>query len=112
MSPLWRAHDRHRDLRTRLRAELAANTEQDRHLMSQTYCERCGFPGPMRWLHAGGDLSRPNSIHQCADRALMRSDQPPKCLLHSADLLSVQKRRSNPAGITSIIEIGASIKSP
>ena len=47
--------------------------------MSQTFCERCGFPVPMRWLHAGGDLARPNHIHQCVDRPLMRSKRPPKC---------------------------------
>jgi hypothetical protein len=45
---MWRSHDRHRDFRARLRAELAADTEQDRHVMSQTSCERCGFPVPMR----------------------------------------------------------------
>ena len=28
------------------------------------------FPLQMRRLHAGGDLSRPNHIHQCTDRAL------------------------------------------
>jgi hypothetical protein len=44
------------------------------------------FPFQTRWLHAGGDLSRPNHIHQCTDRALMRSEHQPKCLLHSADL--------------------------
>jgi hypothetical protein len=38
------------------------------------------FPLQMRRLHAGGDLSRPNHIHQCKDRALMRSEHPPKCL--------------------------------
>jgi hypothetical protein len=67
MPVLWRAHDRHRDLRARLPAELAADTDQDRHVMSQTSCERCGFPIPMRWLDAGGDLSRPNGIRQAAD---------------------------------------------
>jgi hypothetical protein len=80
--------------------------------MTKTSCERYSFPGPMRWLRAGGDLSQPNGIHQCADRASMRSEQPPKCLLRSADLLSVQTRRSNAVGITSPIEIGANIKSP
>ena len=44
------------------------------------------FPPQMRRLHADGDLSRPNHIHQCTDRALMRSKRPPKCLLHSAGL--------------------------
>ena len=80
--------------------------------MSQTCCERCGFPGPMRWLHASGDLSRPTPIHQYADRALMPYQPPPKCLLHSADLPFVQTRSSNPASITSIIQLRAGIKSP
>jgi hypothetical protein len=44
--------------------------------MSQTSCERSGFPVPMRWLRAGGDLFRPDSTHQCPDRALMRSETP------------------------------------
>jgi hypothetical protein len=80
--------------------------------MSQTSGKRCGFPLPMRWLHAGGDLSRPNSIHRCADRALMRSKYPPKCLPHSADLPYVQTPRSNPVSVTSVIELAAGIKSP
>jgi hypothetical protein len=80
--------------------------------MSQTSCERCGFPGPMRRLHAGGDLSRPHSIHQCTDRTSIHSEHPPKCLVHSTDLPYVQTRRSNLAGATSIIELGAGIKSP
>jgi hypothetical protein len=80
--------------------------------MSQTSRQRGGVPVPMRWLHAGSELSRPNSIHQGADRALMRAEHPPKCLLHSADLPYGQTRRSNPASVTSIIEVGAGIKSP
>ena len=80
--------------------------------MTNTACNPCSFPGPMCRLHAGSDLAQPNGIHQCADRVSIRSEQPPKCLLRSAGLLSVQTRRSNPAGITSIIEIGANIKSP
>jgi hypothetical protein len=80
--------------------------------MSQTSCKDCGLPGPLRGLHAGGDLSRPNSIHQCADPALMRFEHPPKRLLHSADLPYVQTRRSNPVTLKSIIELGAGIKSP
>ena len=58
--------------------------------MSRTSCKRCRFPLLMRWLHAGDDLSRPNTIQQCADRALMLSEHPPKCLPHSADLPYVQ----------------------
>ena len=80
--------------------------------MSQTSWKRCGFPVPIRWLHAGGDLSRSNSIHQCVDRALTRSEHPSKCLLHSAHLPYMQTRRSNPVSIPPIIEPGASIKSP
>jgi hypothetical protein len=80
--------------------------------MTNTACKPCSFPGPVCRLHAGSDPAQPNGIRQCADRALMCSEQLPKCLLRSANLLSVQTRRSNPARITSIIEIGANIKSP
>ena len=80
--------------------------------MSQTSCERCRFPAPMRWLNTGGDLSRPNTIDHCAVRALIRSEQPPKSLLHPADLPYVLTRRSNPVSIPPIIEPSASIKSP
>jgi hypothetical protein len=80
--------------------------------MTKTTCNRCGLPGPIRWLHAGRDLSRPNSIHQCADRALMRSERPPKCLVHLPDIASVQTCRWPQAGIPPVIEIGANIKSP
>jgi len=30
-----------------------------------------------------GDLAHPNGIHQCADRAFIRSEHHPKCLSHS-----------------------------
>ena len=80
--------------------------------MSQTSRKRGGFPIPIRWLRAGGDLSRPNSIHHRRDRALMRSEPPPKCLLHPADLRYPQTPSSNPVSVTSIIELGASINSP
>ena len=46
--------------------------------MSQTSCERSGLPIPMRWLHAGGDLSQPNHIYQYTDHTLMRSEHQPK----------------------------------
>jgi hypothetical protein len=65
----------------------------------------------MRWLHAGGDLSRPNHIHQSADRLLMRSERPPKCLLHSPDIACVQTCSWRRAGVPPIIAIGANIKS-
>jgi hypothetical protein len=80
--------------------------------MSQTPCKRCGFPLPIRWPRAGGDLSRPNSIHQCADRALIRSEHPPNGVLHSPNGACKSARRRRRAGIPSIIGIGANIKSP
>ena len=79
--------------------------------MSQTSCERSGFPVPMRWLRAGGDLFRPDSTHQCPDRALMRSETPAMGLLHPSQLPYLQTNRSNPVSVTSIIELGARIKS-
>ena len=111
MPALWRAHDRHRDLRARLRAELAAYTKQHRHLMSQTACKRCSFLPPMRRLHAGGDLFRPDRTHQCPHRALMRSKHPLIGLLHPAHLPYLQTNSSNPVSLTSIIQLGARIKS-
>ena len=49
------------------------------------------FPLQMRQLHAGGDLSRPNHIHQGTDRALLRSEHPPNAhdtlpTSHAADM--------------------------
>ena len=79
--------------------------------MSQTPCKRCGFPLPTRWPRAGGDLAQHNAIHQCADRALMRSEHPPDGLLHPADLPYLQTHRSNPLSITPSIELGVRIKS-
>ena len=80
--------------------------------MSQTSCERGGFPVPMRWLHAGDDLSRPNHVDQCVERPLMRSEPPPRCLSHSPDLACVQTCSSHPASVAPTIEVGAGIKSP
>ena len=40
----------------------------DRRIMSQTACERRHVLASMRWLHAGGDLSRHNHANQRADR--------------------------------------------
>ena len=60
MPALRRPHDRHRGLRARLRAEVAADAKQVRHVMSRTSSAR-RLPVPLRWLRAGGDPSRPNS---------------------------------------------------
>ena len=70
------------------------------------------FPFQMRWLYAGGDLSRPNHIHQCTDRALMPSEQPPKCLLHSADLLCGRQEGGIVLASRPPSRLGADIKSP
>jgi hypothetical protein len=80
--------------------------------MTKTSCERSSFPGPMRWLHAAGDLAQPSGIHQCAHRALLRSERPPKSLMHSTELPYVQTRRPKSASATSIIDVGGRIKSP
>ena len=65
----------------------------------------------MRWLDAGGDLAQSNRIHQCADRASIRSKHLPKGLLHPADLPYLQTKKSNPVSVPSIIALGARIKS-
>ena len=81
--------------------------------MSQTSCDRCGFPVPMRWLHAGGDLSRPNRIHQCRRSpvdALRTAAEMPTAL--SRPRCPCRHRRWRRAGVPLIIEIGANIKSP
>ena len=74
--------------------------------MSQTYCERCGFLGPMRWLHAGGDLSRLDQVDQCGEHPLMRSERPPKAnsrlpnspaCRHADRLVLASRPPSNPA---------------
>ena len=80
--------------------------------MNRTSCERRHFPIPMRWLHADGDLSRPNHIDQGPDRPLMRSKRTPKCPLQVPDLACVQTCWSHPANVTCTIKVGASIKSP
>ena len=43
---------------------------------------------------------------------LVRSERPPKSLLHSPELLYVQTRTPNSASATSFIKLGAGIKSP
>ena len=111
MSALWRSHDRHRGVRTRLRAQVAANASHDRHVITQASCQRSTFPRSDAWLYAGGDLSRLNHIDQCSHRPLTRSERP-KCLLDSADLPCVQTRRCRRASVPPTIELRADIKSP
>ena len=79
--------------------------------MTQRPCKRCGFPLQIRWPRAGGDLAQSNGSHQGADRASIRSKHLPKGLLHPADLPYLQTNSSDPVSVTSIIELGARIKS-
>ena len=55
-----------------------------RHIMSNTVRQRRRFPVPLRWPHAGGDLSRRNHANQRADRSLIRSTPPPRSLLRAS----------------------------
>jgi hypothetical protein len=84
MPALRRPDDRHRGLRARLRAKVAADPKHDPHIMSKTACERRRLPVPLRWPHAGGDLSRRNHANQRADRPLIRSTPPPRSLLRAS----------------------------
>ena len=79
--------------------------------MSQTVCERRHVLAPMRWLHAGGDLSRHNHANQRADRPLIRSMRPPRCPLRFQAAPS-HPSRSPGASFASTIMAGAKIKSP
>jgi hypothetical protein len=80
--------------------------------MSQTSRKRRNFPVPMRWAHAGSDLSRPGHCPRRTARSLIRSERLPNCPLHASNLTRVQIRRPYPVGVTSTLQPGAAIKSP
>ena len=80
--------------------------------MSQTALERRDFPVPIRWRHAGSDLSRPNQRGRRTVRSLIRSKRSPRCPLHTPNLARVQIRRPHPGSVTSPLQLGAAIKSP
>ncbi len=80
--------------------------------MSQTALERRDFPVPMRWPHAGSDLSRPGQRGRRAVRSLIRSKRLPRGLLYASNLASGLIRRPHPVGVTSTLQLGAAIKSP
>ena len=80
--------------------------------MSQTFREHRYSHVPMRRLHAGTDPSRSDHGDQCAERTLMRSEYTPRRPLYVPDLACALIRRSHPASITSILDLGAAIKSP
>ena len=79
--------------------------------MSQTALERRDFPIPMRWPHAGSDLSRPGLRGRRAARSLIRLKRLLRCLLYASNLASGLIRRPHLIGVTSL-QLGAAIKSP
>jgi hypothetical protein len=80
--------------------------------MSQTALERCHFPVPMRWPHAGSDPSRPGHCGRPTVRSLIRSKRLPRCLLYASNLARGLIRRPHPVGVISTFQLGAAIKSP
>jgi hypothetical protein len=72
--------------------------------MSQTALERRDFPVPMRWPHAGSDLSRPGQRGRRAVRSSIRFKRLLRCLFCASNLANVQIRRSHSAGIISILK--------
>ena len=91
---------------------MAADPNRERHVMSQTACQRRRFPVPLHWLHAGGDPSRQNHANQPVDRPL---DTP-----HAATEIPIARFQdpfrtlSRPPGASfaPTVIIGAKIKSP
>ena len=77
--------------------------------MSQTACERPHVLAPMRWLHAGGDLSRHNHANQ---RALIRSTRPPRLPIARFQVPPPHPSRSPGVSFAPTIMAGANIKSP
>jgi hypothetical protein len=85
---------------------MAAKTDQFRHVMSQTFCQRSDFPVSLSWLRAGGDLSHHSHVDQCADRPLLHSENLPgsRCRFptlfarsHFARVASASLNQSEPA---------------
>src|SRR5208337_2829421 len=112
MPELRRPHDRHRGLRARLRAKVAAEPKHDRHIMSQTSSQRRRFPVPLRWLHAGGDLSLSASRPPMHTRPLIRSSARRDALLTLSPAPCVQACGSRRPSVAPPSELGANLKSP
>jgi len=66
----------------------------------------------MRWHHAGSDLTRSKHVDQRTHRSFMRSQGPPKSLLHAPRLAGLRTTTSYRANVAPAIEAGAHIKSP
>ena len=95
-----------------MRAKVAADPKHDRHIMSQTACQRRRFPLPLRWLHAGGDLSRRNHANQRTDRRLIRFTPTPRSLVARLQAPFRTLSWSLGAGFAPTTITGAKIKSP
>ena len=80
--------------------------------MSRTALERRDFPVPMRWPHAGSDISRPGQRGRRAVLSLIRFKRLLRGLLYASSLARGLIRRPHPVGITSTLQPGATIKSP
>jgi len=80
--------------------------------MSQTSPERRHFPVPTSRPCAGSDPSRPGHYARRTVRSLIRSERLPRCLFHASNRVCVQIPLPRPLGVTSNIDIGATIKSP
>jgi hypothetical protein len=79
--------------------------------MTETSCERPHFPVQTRWPKAGNNPSRLTRRARRSLRSLIGSKRLPRCPSPVSGL-SMQIRRPHSADITSIPELGTSIKSP
>jgi hypothetical protein len=80
--------------------------------MSRTSYQRCGLLVPLRWRHAGGDLTRPNHSRQAAVRPLIRSERLLIGPAHSPHPPRRQTSTGRVAGVPPTIDLGATVKSP
>ena len=78
--------------------------------MSQA-SERRRFPVPMRSLHAGGDLARPDHGDQCVERPLTCSEHSSKSRFNVSEL-AMQISSSRRDSLASTSNVGASVKFP
>jgi hypothetical protein len=108
---LRRPHDRNRDLRARLRTEVAPDAEQDRHIMTKTSCQRRYLSVPTRWSQAGNDPSRPSRRARRTLSSLICSKRLPR-RPSPVSGPSTQTRRLHSTDIRSTTELDTSIKSP
>ena len=80
--------------------------------MSQTALEPRDYLVPMRWPHAGSDLSRPGQRSRRPVRSLIPSKHLPRCLLYASNLASAPIHRPLLSGLYPTLQLSAAIKSP